>query len=385
MSDFEHQQPGPLRPPRPAEPTPAPPTFEQPYQQPQAPPAQQPPLPPQQAGPPRRRLAAPRIRVGAVVVLAIAAGFVAWLVLRDRGSSTAQPSPPSSAQATAASPADLRSLADSLGHPIFWVGEKSGDTYELTQTQNGKVYIRYLPAGVAVGSDKPYLTVATYPFPGAFAAIQEQVRAKGAVSVKLPQGGLALLDSGYPQSVHVAYPGVDYQIEVFDPTPAAAMQTVAAGHLEAIGSLKTDTTATPTATPTAVAPAGLKSIAASLGHPIYWAGPRRGYTYELTQTSTGSVYIRYLPPSVPVGAKDAYLTVATYPFPDALAAVQRAAKGNKAGTIKLSGGGLAVVDLQYPKSVHLAFPKSDVQVEVFDPSPAQARRVVSSGKIVAVP
>ena len=107
-----------------------------------------------------------------------------------------------------------------LGHPIFWLGPKKGYTYELTQTGNGKIYVRYLPHGVDVGADKPYLTVATYPFPGAYAAIRKQATAKGAVTARLAGGGVAVLDDGYPESVHVAYPGVDYQVEVYDPTPA---------------------------------------------------------------------------------------------------------------------------------------------------------------------
>ena len=79
-----------------------------------------------------------------------------------------------------------------------------------------------------------------------------------------------------------------------------------------------------------------------------------------------------------------YLTVATYPFPGALAAVRRTAAKNPTGTIRLSGGGLAVVDAGYPKSIHVAYPGVPYQVEVFDPSPARARAIVSSGKVKAV-
>ncbi len=129
----------------------------------------------------------------------------------------------------------------------------------------------------------------------------------------------------YPKSVHAAYPGLDYQVEVFDPTPAAAMQTVAAGHLASLGPRGS----TPATSATAASVADLRSLARRLGHPIYWAGQRPGYTYELTQNPAGAVFIRYLPPGVAVGAKDAYLTVATYPFPQALAAIRRVAKGNE--------------------------------------------------------
>ena len=324
----------------------------------------------------RALLQRPRIRVGAVVALACAAGLIVWLVVRG-GGSPANPGQ-SAAAAAGASVARLRSAADAAGHPIFWLGPRKGYTYELTQTGNGTVYIRYLPKGVAVGANMPYLTVATYPFPGAFAVLRKGARAPGAVSVRLPQGGVAVLDRVYPKSVHAAYPGLDYQVEVFDPTPSAALQMVR--HLASLGPRGS----APATSATAASVADLKSLARRLGHPIYWAGRRRGYTYEVTENSAGAVFVRYLPPGVAVGAKDAYPTVVTYPFPQALAAIRRVAKGDKAGVIKLSGGGLAAIDGQYPKSIHLAYPHSDFQVEVFAPSPAQARRLVASQKIVPI-
>ena len=39
----------------------------------------------------------------------------------------------------------------------------------------------------------------------------------------------------------------------------------------------------------------LKAFADSVSHPVYWAGPKEGYTYELTRTTNGLVYVRYLP------------------------------------------------------------------------------------------
>ncbi len=79
--------------------------------------------------------------------------------------------------------------------------------------------------------------MATYPFPGAYAALEKQAAAKGAVTAKLAGGGIAVLDNSYPESVHVAYPNVPFQVEVYDPTPARAMQLVSAGKLASLGSL----------------------------------------------------------------------------------------------------------------------------------------------------
>src|SRR5215471_4558462 len=161
----------------------------------------------------------PRIRIGAVIAIAVAAGLVAWLLLRNTGSSSGPQTPTSSSGATAVTAQQLTQLAATVQHPIFWLGPKHGFTYEVTRTANGNIYVRYLPAGVKVGSSKPYLTVGTYPFPGALAAMQKQASATGAVTTRLAHRGLAGLDTGYPESTHVAYPNVNYQVEVYDPAP----------------------------------------------------------------------------------------------------------------------------------------------------------------------
>jgi hypothetical protein len=306
-------------------------------------------------------------------------GLIVWLVARSGGSSSTKPkSTASTGAAVQATVAQLRTVADSVGHPIFWLGPKKGYTYQLTQMADGKIYIRYLPPGVDPATAKQYLTVGTYPVSGAFAGIQKQARAHGTVSAKLAQGGLAVLDGAYRKSVHAAYPGLDYQVEVFDPTPSGAMKAVTAGRL---ASIRPSGKAPPTSA-TAASVGELRSLAHSLGHPIYWAGKRPGYTYELTQAG-GAVFVRYLPPGILPGTRTEYTGVATYPFPHALDGVRQAANGSNGGVIKLTGGGLAVID-RNKKSIHLAYPNSDLQIEVFGPSPDELRRLVASQKIVPV-
>jgi hypothetical protein len=322
----------------------------------------------------RAQLRARRFRAGALIAIAVVVGLVLWLTLRDTGSSTSKGGP------TAVTVDQIRTLASSVGHPIFWAGPKNGYTYELTRTSNGSIYIRYLPPGESVGVKKPHLTVATYPFGGAFAAIQRVVKRRGITRIPLARGGLAEVSTSDPTSVHAAYPGVDYQIEVYDPTPGAATDVVSSGHLSAFGSLE----GTTPPKPTAVSLKRLKSLAASLGHPIYWIGPKKGYTYELTRTSQDQVYLRYLPRGAKVGTNTPYLTVATYHFNDALGAILALAKRKNAILIKLGNGGRAVIDASNPKSIHLAYPGTNYEIEVFDPSPARARQVVSSPKLTPI-
>jgi hypothetical protein len=329
-----------------------------------------------QAGPqgsPASPVSSARFRIIALAVILLVVGIVLWLALRHTGSSKSH-----ALNASAVSETQLNNLATTAGHPVFWIGSKSGYTYELSQSPNGNIYVRYLPAGVAVGSSKPYLTVGTYPFAGAYAALQTVSRQNGETHFRLAHGGLAVVASSYPDSVHIAYPGVDYQVEVYDPTPGVASALVAGGKVAAFGNLA------PAAKPRAISAAGLRALAKSLKHSIYWVGAKKGDTYEVTETSNGQVYLRYLPSGVAVGAGQAYLTVATYPYPGALAALQAVSKTQGNSSFKLPGGGLAEFSTSDPRSVHVAFPGSDYQIEVFDPSAGAARRLVSSGQLTAI-
>src|SRR5712691_3613254 len=204
-----------------------------------------------------------RFRAGAVIALALAVGLILWLALRNSGGSSTTQAP---ANATAVSVDQIRTLATSVAHPVFWVGPKQGYTYELTRTSNGSIFIRYLPPGEKIGAKTAYLTVATYPFPGAFEAIQTVSKQKNVTPITVAHNGVAEVSTKDPTSVHVAYPGVDYQIEVFDPTAGTATALVAAGRLTAFGSLKGTASAGPK--PTAASPANLKSLASTLGHPL---------------------------------------------------------------------------------------------------------------------
>jgi hypothetical protein len=50
----------------------------------------------------------------------------------------------------------------------------------------------------------------------------------------------------------------------------------------------------------------------------------------------------------------------------------------------VGGGGVAFYSPSAPTSVYLAYPGTDVQIEVFDPSADQARVLVESGAVRAV-
>lgn len=70
---------------------------------------------------------------------------------------------------------------------------------------------------------------------------------------------------------------------------------------------------------------------------------------------------------------------------DGLAALKKAAKRPGARTFKVQGGGTALVNENTPTSVYLAYGASKYQIEVFDPDPARALKLVTSGKIQPIP
>lgn len=137
----------------------------------------------------------------------------------------------------------------------------------------------------------------------------------------------------------------------------------------------------PVGEPTAVSETQLKALAAQTNHAIYWAGPKPG-TYELTRTTDGRIYIRYLPSGAKVGDRTpSYLTVGTYPTKSAFQAIQRAAARPGGVSATIDHGGLLVFNNSSPKSVYFSYPKSSSQVEVYDPSPLQARALVLGGSV----
>jgi hypothetical protein len=131
----------------------------------------------------------------------------------------------------------------------------------------------------------------------------------------------------------------------------------------------------------------LRSVQSKLGHPVYWAGAKPSKKYELTVTDDGRVYIRYLDPDVPIGSRQvASLTVATYPgFDNAVDSLKAQASSTGARTDSAPRGGFVLVNSQSPSSVYVAYPNSHYEIEVYDPDPARALSLASSGAIVPIP
>jgi len=180
------------------------------------------------------------VRVGAVIAVAAVAAFLVWyFAIRDTSSDNGGGG--SSAQnivgPVAANETDLSNLAKKDNQPIYWAGNQPGTSdLELTKTADGNVYVRYLTGKATIGTPKPsYLTVGTYPFGNSVHAIDVIAKEPGAKTFNVAGGGTAVQNSSAPTSVYVAYPDEkSFEIEVYDPDPAKALDLVKSGDIQPV-------------------------------------------------------------------------------------------------------------------------------------------------------
>jgi hypothetical protein len=131
---------------------------------------------------------------------------------------------------------DLTELEETLGHPIYWVGERPASRLELKQEADGSVYLRYLSEGVEAGDPQQvYLTVGTYPVADAVAALERTARQNGVPLQGLPGGAVLLPNPASRGSAYLAHPEEDLEVEVYDPEPGRARELIEAGAVRPVG------------------------------------------------------------------------------------------------------------------------------------------------------
>ena len=137
--------------------------------------------------------------------------------------------------------------------------------------------------------------------------------------------------------------------------------------------------------PVAASQSDIRQLSEQVGRPIYWLGPQSGKVYELQRTSQDRIYVRYLPPSAKIGTtRAAYALVGTYPVHNAYSVLKGLAKNSGEATFTAPHGAIAVYSDSRPTNIYLAYPGSDVQIDVYDPDAAAARSLVTSGRVVPV-
>lgn len=170
--------------------------------------------------------------------LAVLGALLLWLLL----SSGEDDSAPSDTETTQAAPAvqvvsesELLGAMEGAGYPVYWAGPRLGVEYEVSRPEEGRAFVRYLPEGEEAGSAQPFLTVGSYRQPDALASIRELGQEPGAILIRVAGGGAGYADGAGATSAYLAFPGVETQVEVYDPKPGRALSLIRSGAIVPIG------------------------------------------------------------------------------------------------------------------------------------------------------
>jgi hypothetical protein len=130
---------------------------------------------------------------------------------------------------------ELREKVALQGVPAYWAGERPEAELELSQS-GGQTYVRYLTGDAEAGDPRPgFLTVGTYEMTNPLAALRRQGRQPGGVLAKGAAGATVYFSRTDSHSVYVAYPGVEAEIEVYDPDFKRALRLVDSGRIVPVG------------------------------------------------------------------------------------------------------------------------------------------------------
>jgi len=106
----------------------------------------------------------------------------------------------------------------------FWAGPQEGAKFSLTVTADKQVFIKYLPEGKGLSDTNPnYRIIATYPEPAAFDITRAAGTQSNAVAFVNNDGAAVYYDKSKANNVYLAYSGINYSIEIFDPDAEAAL------------------------------------------------------------------------------------------------------------------------------------------------------------------
>lgn len=166
---------------------------------------------------------------GGVVLLAVAAGLVAWLSERDSEEGAAGAVPP---QVRIVDPAALGDAAALSGHPVYWAGQVPGTELGLSEDAGGIVQVRYLPVGSTpeqAGED--VLTVGSYPLPDPARALTAFARRPRSRLLHGSDGKMVVTSAESPGSAYFVSPDNSVQVEVYDPVPKRALRLALSGRV----------------------------------------------------------------------------------------------------------------------------------------------------------
>jgi hypothetical protein len=164
----------------------------------------------------------------------IAVGLVVWALIDSNDQEDGDLQIGADGDAAIVSPEALRNTVAAESTPIYWAGPPAGAKLELSRPSADRAYVRYLTGGAKVNDSRPFLTVGSYRLADPVVILRKEGRQPGGVLAKAPRGGVVYFSRRQPESVYLAYPGEDVEIEVFAPSFEQALQLVTSGKIVAV-------------------------------------------------------------------------------------------------------------------------------------------------------
>jgi len=119
---------------------------------------------------------------------------------------------------------ELRNLIKENKIQAYWTGPIKDGSYTLNSSTPGQTFIRYVPEGEKCDDLSPdFRVIATYEEPDAFATTEAAGTTADGVSLLNTDGSIVYFNKNTPTNIYLAYPGMSFQIEVYDPDPKEAI------------------------------------------------------------------------------------------------------------------------------------------------------------------
>ena len=123
--------------------------------------------------------------------------------------------------------AQLKEEVAKIGVPVFWLGEEKGAKYTLTNLNSGaQVFVRYLPDGnLPANGTSTNRVISTYAYQNAFDTLKSASKnSADGVGVNGPDGSFIYYGKAKKTNVYIAFPKIEAQIEIYDPTEGTALK-----------------------------------------------------------------------------------------------------------------------------------------------------------------
>lgn len=119
---------------------------------------------------------------------------------------------------------ELRSVVTANKIVAYWTGPVKDATYSINTSTAGQVFVRYILKGMDCGDTEPkFRVIATYSASDAYNSTLQAGNQPEGVSLSNPDGSVVYFSKNAPNNVYVAYPNLDYQIEIYDPDAKTAV------------------------------------------------------------------------------------------------------------------------------------------------------------------